>query len=68
MNGINFANPFTEFDVNIACGERGIMLLLKCCGVSWFAFVDSTFPEHFPGRFAKFIPSPVWSLLVEYIF
>ena len=43
------------------------MLLLKCCSVSWLSFVDSTFPECPPGRFAKFIPSPVWSLLVEYI-
>ena len=44
------------------------MLLLKCCCLSWPAFVDSTFPEHLSGRFAKFIPSPVWSSLAEYIF
>ena len=41
------------------------MLLLKCCIASWLAFVDPTFPEHPSGRFAKFIPSTVWSLLVE---
>ena len=43
------------------------MLLLKCCNVSWLAFVDPTCPEHPSGRFAKFIPSTVWSLLVEYL-
>ena len=43
------------------------MLLLKCCIASWLAFVVSTFPERPSGRFAKLIPSPVWSPLVEYI-
>ena len=44
------------------------MILLKCCCVPRLALVDSACPEHLSGRFAKFIPSPVWSLLVEYIF
>ena len=43
------------------------MLLLKCCIASWLASVDPTFPERPSGRFAKFIPSTVWGLLVEYL-
>ena len=46
---------------------EGIMLLLKCCIASWLASVGPTFPERPSGRFAKFIPSTVWSLLVEYL-
>ena len=61
LNGINFANLFTELCVNVACGGEGVMLLLNRSLASRLAYDGSALPEHHSQRFAKFIPSPVWN-------